>query len=116
MTGVDWLQKVYRLRKLPNWISSHEEVAQIVSKALRIAPEDVVIYSLARTSDKWENPPSKVGTLQLRALPELLRGDPKLDEWEVLISQQNGDKLILDTHFRGLTVLNDVEPIKHHSE
>ncbi|KAH7304158.1 hypothetical protein B0I35DRAFT_484642 [Stachybotrys elegans] len=111
MPSSDWSSKVYRLRKLPTCVSSPQEAARLLGEALAIDPELIVVCSLAKTADSWETVPSRVATVQLKTLPQRLREQPECDEWELA-----SHKLILDTHFRGLTALNDVDPNKHHSD
>ncbi|KEY73755.1 hypothetical protein S7711_10189 [Stachybotrys chartarum IBT 7711] len=111
MPGSDWSSNVYRLRKLPTCISGPREAARLLGEALAIDPELIVVCSLAKTADGWETVSSSVATVQLKTLPQRLREQSHCDEWELA-----SHKLILDTHFRGLTALNDVDPNKHHSD
>jgi hypothetical protein len=117
MSVSEWTGKVFRLRRLPSRISSPSEAAHLLSHALDITAEDIIVYSLAKSSEKWEQPASKVATLGLRTLPECIRNSAGREEWEVPVpGEARAHKLILDTHFEGLTVLNDVDPRNHQVE
>ncbi|KAH6640664.1 hypothetical protein F5144DRAFT_105787 [Chaetomium tenue] len=117
MTAQGWDRKVFRLRKLPSHISSLAETADILSRALSLPIDDIVVYSIGRTTDIWEVPPFKVATLQLKSIPTLLRDRLAEDEWSIpTTSNLPIDDLLLDTHFEGLTALNDVDPAKHSAD
>ncbi|KAH6617141.1 hypothetical protein F5144DRAFT_541013 [Chaetomium tenue] len=113
----DWSRPVFRLRKIPNGISNPAEAAQLLSGALAIPVKSITIFSLAETSNRYEVPPSKVATLQLTSVPSCISKAPNDDEWEVLIPEgSHNDVLLLDTHFRVMTALGDVEPAKHRAD
>jgi aminopeptidase-like protein len=117
MTAQGWDRKVFRLRKLPSHISSLAETANILSRALSLPIDDIVVYSIGRTTDIWEVPPFKVATLQLKSIPTFLRDRLAENEWSIpTTSNLPIDDLLLDTHFEGLTALNDVDPAKHSAE
>ena len=108
------------MRKLPARISDLPDVAALLSKAFSISTDDIVVSSLAETSDRWENPPSKVVTLQLKTRPQCL-GDAKKpidnSEWSIPVpGGQPNEVMLLDTHFRGMTVLCSPPSDKHHTE
>ena len=115
--GSNWEAKVFRLRSLPTDIQAPADVSKLLSTALGIPADHVSVCSLATTCNKWEVPPSKVATLQLKSAP---RPPPRAisdDEWSFPLPGGRTDQvLLLDTHFRGLTVLNDPEPGKHEVE
>lgn len=117
MSAEEWTRRVFRLRKLPNYISSRTEAARLLGEAVGLPADHVVVYSLANTCDIWDTPPSKVATLQFRAVPSCLREARSDDEWTVLAPGSDpSEALILDTHFKGMTALNDVEPVCHKTE
>ncbi|KAH8895466.1 hypothetical protein GQ53DRAFT_715140 [Thozetella sp. PMI_491] len=116
MNELDSSQRVLRLRKLPGRITRPREVAKLLGEALGIVSEHIIIYSLATTYDRWENPPSKMATLQLMSVPECMQQNPRGQQWEVPLPGAPGGTLILDAHFEGWTVLNDVEPSKHRTD
>lgn len=115
--GSNWEGKVFRLRNLPNDIRSPTDVSRLISTALRIPTDHVSVCSLARTCNKWEVPPSKVATIQLKSAPQLPPDAISDEEWSFPFPGRGSDEvLLLDTHFRGLTALNDPEPGKHEAE
>ncbi|KAI9164142.1 Protein SERAC1 [Paramyrothecium foliicola] len=118
MGAPDWSRKVFRLRRLPSRISSTVDAAFAASLALSMPIDQIAVYSVAGTTARWEITPTKVVTLQLKSSPACLGDDVRREEWELVLPGDRGDdeKLILDTHFYGLTVLNDVEPSKHHTD
>ena len=116
MDRCGWARKVFRLRKLPNHIESPYQLCELLGKVLGIQPDHVIVYSIARNSDPWEGIPTKVATLQFRSIPPALQQSSNCPEWELPLPEANGDTIIIDTHFLGLTVLNDVKNNEHHSE
>ena len=113
-----WVQIVFRLRQLPNNVTDPTDAAKLLATALQMPAHHVVVSSIATTLDKWEPLPSKVATLQFRAVPARLQNASHgEDEWMIeMPGQTSGQVLILDIHFKGLTPLNDVEPVKHRAE
>ncbi|KAI1451810.1 hypothetical protein F4805DRAFT_463413 [Annulohypoxylon moriforme] len=100
--------KVYRLRGCPIHLDK-SRTAELLSRELGdVAPTDIVIQSLATNLDPWARPPTKVGTLMFRKLPALVREENGNDEW-ILPVVGLEKVLILDTHFMGMTPLNEVE-------
>jgi len=119
--------KVFRLRQLPNWACTRATAADVIRRALDLPADHVTVCSVAKTSDIWEAPPTRVATLQLRSLPSLVRESREAKEWSFPIpaksthasSETSSDEdavLILDSHFEGMTVLNDVDPATHYAE
>lgn len=108
-----WKRKVFRLRGLPNYVSTCSEVANALSKGFRISTTDIDVKSLATTL-QWENPPSKVATLQFNAVPSALRSHLDDEEWD-LSPWCLTEFLTLDCHFLGLTPLNDVKGPEEHT-
>lgn len=93
------------------------EAASLISTALGIPLDNTVIRSLATASNQWESPPSKIVTLQLNSIPGWLQDDSReRQEWEISFTEAPAGKLILDAHFEGLTVLNDVDRQLHRTE
>lgn len=117
MASPAWTDKVFRLRRLPHYVTDAFEAASLISTALGIPLDDTVIRSLATTSNQWESPPSKIVTLQLNSIPGWLQYDSReRQEWEISFPEAPGGRLILDAHFEGLAVLNDVDREFHHTE
>ena len=114
MATQDWSRTVFRLRNLPNHVSDPAKVVSLVATALNVPVNHVTIYSLAKTSDIWEVPPSRVATLQLKTTPGCLQQALNNDEWTVPVPDGGpGEALLLDVHFKGMTALNDVDPTSH---
>jgi hypothetical protein len=111
----DWSRKVFRLRGLPNTITTFDAVASRLSEGLRGYPtEKIHVFSLATTLNYWERPLSKISTVMLADVPPFL-GDPHPDGQWTIPSRDNGD-LILDTNFLGMTPLNEVDSSVHSAE
>lgn len=116
MSASGWTQKVFRLRGLPSRISSPKDAATLLSETLGLPPDHIIIYSLAKTCNKW-GPTSKVATVQFKCIPPISDLETTSTEWTFRIpGSLHNEVLILDTHFKGMTVLNDVETGKHRAE
>lgn len=115
-TRPEWSRRVFRLRGLPNRVVERLDVSQLLSQVLDIPEECVGVCSLAKTCNKWESLPSKVATIRLQVIPGCLNSTSHLDQWELPLAEEPDQRLILDTHFQGLTALNDVKPEDHHTE
>lgn len=104
-------RRTFRLRQIPTDLD-RLDVAKLLQNALEIESSDVKIHSLAQNVNVWA--PSQTATLMLSATPKLEQMLPKGDdEWSIPVANLKHD-LILDTHFRGLTALND--PPNHIAE
>ena len=122
--------KVFRLRQLPSWASTRTAARRLISRALDLASDHVALYSIAQSSDTWEAEPTWVATVQLKKLPSLIKESREATEWEIRVSARDPARdpgspntgrdenpiLILDSHFEGMTVLNDVDPATHYAE
>lgn len=80
-----------------------------------ISSDDVRIQSLATALDAWGSPPTKTATLTFATLPSAIKSNISQGQWKVGGLGLH-DSLILDTHFLGLTPLNNVDPLKHGYE
>lgn len=109
---------VFRLRGLPNTVDTMDDVARLVNESLGDIPADRIrVFSLATTLNSWENPPSKVATIMFATAPSVVRDGFGEDEWYIPARNLHSNSdLILDTHFMGMTPLNDVEPLCHLCE
>ncbi|KAI9683271.1 MAG: hypothetical protein M1822_006136 [Bathelium mastoideum] len=105
-----WLKLVFRVRGLPNTIKNHEGVSELLGERLGdIRPDSIHVFSLATTLTAWE--PSKVATVMFASPPGLLQ-ETSVHEWPVP-SRNLDERLILDTHFMGMTPLNDIDAAHH---
>jgi hypothetical protein len=106
--------KVYRLRELPIHVD-RLAAAELLSEALGdIAPSDIRIFSLA-TARHAERPATKTATLMFDKIPVLVRSPGNKEQWIVRIAGLR-DSIILDTHFLGITQLNEVSDDEHRFE
>jgi hypothetical protein len=107
-----WSRTVFRVRGLPNDVKTAEDVASLLSSRLGDISDDCIrVYSLATALYSWESPRSKMATLMFQTLPSLIQESHGEKEWFVPANQgqPHVDGLILDTHFMGMTPMNDVE-------
>ncbi|CRK16662.1 hypothetical protein BN1708_002918 [Verticillium longisporum] len=117
MSAIDWTRKVFRLRKLPCTVANPDEAATFLAGPLGLAPADIVVFSLARTSDVWEVPPSKVATVKLDKTPTNVPRKTTEGQWEIPVPSSTPSRwLLLDTHFDGMTALNDVDSSEHSTD
>ncbi|KAI0861632.1 hypothetical protein F4860DRAFT_475705 [Xylaria cubensis] len=109
------LKTVFRLRGLPRSVKSPDDVANLVSKSLGdILAHDVRVFSLATNLGFGDDSPSKVATLMFSTIPSIIRDKSSRNEWETIIpGPENGHCLVLDTHFEGMTTINDVDYLSH---
>ena len=107
-----WSRTVFRVRGLPNDVKTSEDVAGLLSSRLGDISDDCIqAYSLATSLNSWESPRSKVATVMFQTLPSLIQENHGEKEWFVPANQgqPHVDGLMLDTHFMGMTPMNDAE-------
>jgi hypothetical protein len=118
-------RRVYRLQNLPPHVDrlmAAEVLADTFFDA-GITPGDVHIFSLASKVHNWTQQTTKVATLMFRKTPEALELSHQyygcegfeIKEWKFRAANLP-EPLILDTHFDGLTPLNDVHKSEHTHE
>ena len=106
--------KVYRLRELPIQVD-RLAATELLSEALGdIAPSDIRIFSLA-TACHAERPATKTATLMFDKTPALVGSPGNKEQWSLCITGLR-DNIILDTHFLGITKLNEVSDDEHRFE
>ena len=116
MASSDWRRTVYRLRGIPGNIQTLEQAAELLSRGFGdVSTNDIRVCSLATTLNSWMASSRKVATVMLKSVPRLLGNQPSATEWQIDVDTQD-EPLILDTHFLGLTPLNDVEAEHHTTE
>ncbi|PYH69627.1 uncharacterized protein BO88DRAFT_443625 [Aspergillus vadensis CBS 113365] len=113
---MDWSKTVFRLRALPDTVETKEDAARLLSKRLSdISTHQIWVYSLALTLNYWEDPPTKVATVMFDVPPSLVQRNPESRAWHIPARghDRNSPDLILDTHFIGLTPLNDTNHLQN---
>ncbi len=104
----------FRLRRCPD-TADEAALCRWLSRAFGdVTPNDIRIQSLATTLDPWGKKPVKTATLNFAKLPSAIESHIKKGEWKVEVD--GSPPLILDTHFLGMTPLNDVEAQRHDFE
>ncbi|KAJ8132836.1 hypothetical protein O1611_g785 [Lasiodiplodia mahajangana] len=111
----DLCNTVFRVRGLPHTIKTIDDVANLVAKTLGdISAHDIRVFSLATNLGFGDNSPSRVATLMFDTGPSITRDSQSKNEWEIPIGPpEPGHCLILDTHFKGMTPMNDVKHLSH---
>ncbi len=110
-------RKVYRLQNLPAYVDRLSATELVTSAISDLSAGDIQIFSLATAVDSWKKRQHKVATLMFRHTPAALRESKNQDgsdaaEWKFSVPGLP-EPLIVDTHFQGLTVLNEVSPSEH---
>ena len=109
-----WRKIVFRVRGLPIDVKHPDDVASLLSVRLGDIPSHTVkVYSLATaldfTSDFSGSPRSRSATVMFETIPSLVQNSPGKEEWSIPAQSHQSDEVVLDTHFIGMTPLNDVE-------
>ena len=108
--------KVYRLSNLPYHVDD-SVVAELLSRALGdVAFDGVRIFSLATSANPWEKPVTKVATVMLVSVPAIVEAQMNKSQWNLMVDKDVSYNLILDTHFLGMTPLNEVSPEHYEIE
>ncbi|KAI9148085.1 DNA repair protein RAD5B [Paramyrothecium foliicola] len=109
-------RKVHGVRNIPS-TSNLDSAAQLLSSLLNGYPVcDIRVFSLASSLRVYENPRSKIATVMFRVLPSIVQLNKNADEWHIAAAASASGVVILDTHFMGMTPLNDVSPAGHHHD
>ncbi|KAK3684319.1 hypothetical protein B0T22DRAFT_493833 [Podospora appendiculata] len=112
-----WSRTVFRLRGLPNNVTRLDDAATLIRDSLDLDSIDAArIFSLATSLSLWEMPPTKVATAMFNTPPPIVQDNPSQEEWHVCMGGLGSGStydLILDTHFMGMTPLNDVHLSSH---
>jgi hypothetical protein len=101
----------YRVRHIPIDVG-FSQLGQFLADLLDEDVANVRACSLAPSLQVWENPRSSVATITFIKTPALLDADQK--EWRVPLPGTVRN-LIIDTHFLGLTPLNNVSDEEYTS-
>ena len=110
---------VFRVRGLPAY-RSLQDMQGIIERSLHI-PSEISGLSIASLAEDFYRPSEQVATLSfLKILPETFSKAALSKEWPVDLFETDYDSatshrrtLTFDTHFRGLTVLNN--PASHEN-
>lgn len=94
--------RVYRVRQLPLHLENRGDVAPFLIRIASIlgAVDNIRVFSLAQ-----EKSNSKTATLSFNNLPSLFDNDE--EQWTLRAEDICGRNVIIDTHFRDFTVLNE---------
>ena len=103
--------RVYRLRQLPLHLDNPNDTARFLAS---IAPglgevDNIRVCSLAQ--GKLD---SKTATVTFKTVPSVFADDE--DQWTLHVESFFGRNVIVDTHFRGFTVLNEPRQCPHTAE
>ena len=103
--------RVYRVRQLPSHLEERGSTASFLAS---IAPDlraadNIRVFSLAQ--DKKS---SKTATVSFKIIPSIFDNDR--EEWTLQAEPFCGRNIIVDTHFRGFTVLNEPQSFLHTVE
>ncbi|KAI1412373.1 hypothetical protein F5Y13DRAFT_200005 [Hypoxylon sp. FL1857] len=105
-------EKVYRLRNLPLHVDRQSAAELLATCVDDLAPHQIRISSLANDVDPWARPPTKTATLTFHETRAASRFNSGPGEWDFPVPGLS-KPLILDSHFRGLTSLNEVSATEH---
>ncbi|KAK4454860.1 hypothetical protein QBC34DRAFT_433106 [Podospora aff. communis PSN243] len=116
MSASGWDRKVFRVRRLPDRISTPAAVSNLLSRQLKLPSDHVVVHSVARAAEIFGEP-LRTATLQMKSIPRCLEQALASDEWLIPVGGNDpAEVLVLDTHFEGITVLHDPAPGKHQAD
>lgn len=107
--------RVLRLRYVPGHLD-RLEVIKLLSKSLKNVEEaDITIFSLALDVNTLSQMPRKVATLTFQSLPATISS--RLQAGDVRIEVPGlAMPLVLDSHFRGITPVNEIPERMHTHE
>lgn len=104
--------KVYRLRYLPLYVDRLDVAKMLVGCIPGLQLEEIQISSLALAVDSQS---SKTATVMFRTTPHVVGQDPRQSQWDLPVAGLPAP-IVLDTHFNGLTPLNEVDESSHTTE
>lgn len=106
-------QQTYRVRQVPAHCSHFHDLARLLAHVLEYR-KTITVRSLASSIDSFESPPTKVATVIFEDRPHTLYDEQNHERSEWLVGKTIfSHSLIIDTHFRGFTPLNEVD-VDHH--
>lgn len=103
--------RVYRVRQLPLYLEYRGDVAPLLAKVAPVlgAVDNIRVFSLAR-----EDTDSKTATVSFMITPSIFDNDK--EKWTLQAEDVCGRNIIIDTHFRGFTVLKEPQLTLHTVE
>lgn len=103
--------KVYRLRQLPRHLEGSSSTAIFLASITSDlgAADNIRVASLAQ-----ENTDSKTATVTFKTLPSIFDNDEQ--QWTIQAKAFSKHNVIVDTHFRGFTVLSEPQNSLHIAE
>ena len=104
-------KQVYRVRQLPLHLKDCGATASFLASIARDlgVADNIRVFSLAK-----EKSNSKTATVSFKVIPSLFDNDS--EEWTLQTEVSCGRNIIVDTHFRGFTVLNEPQISPHTVE
>ena len=104
-------ERVYRVRQLPHHLEERGDVAAFL---VDVAPvlgkiDNIRVFSLARGKKN-----SKTATVMFKVTPAFFDNDE--GQWTLETRNICGHNVIVDTHFRDFTVLNDAKDSHYTTE
>ncbi|KAK7229266.1 hypothetical protein V2G26_001436 [Clonostachys chloroleuca] len=106
------MSKVYRATNLPGHVDRLGALELLARCLPDITLDDIQLGSLATAIEPWALTPTKTATLTLKTVPATISEDQNSTEW-VFPAAGLVRPVVLDTHFYGLTPLNEVEETLH---
>ncbi|CAH0020775.1 unnamed protein product, partial [Clonostachys rhizophaga] len=110
--GPEQSSKVYRLRYLPRYVDRLDTAKMLVGCIPGLQLEEIQISSLASAVD---NRLSKTATVMFKFTPHIVCREPSQNQWDFPVSGLP-EPIVLDTHFYGLTPLNEVDESSHTAD
>ncbi|CAG9984807.1 unnamed protein product [Clonostachys byssicola] len=101
--------KVYRLRYVPRYADRLDAAKILVGCIPGLQLEEIQISSLALAVDSQS---SKTATVMFKSTPHILDREPSQNQWDFTVAGLPRS-IVLDTHFYGLTPLNEVDESSH---
>ena len=104
-------RQVYRVRQLPLRLENRGDTAPFLAS---IAPvlgtvDNIRVFSLAQ-----EKVDTKTATIAFKSTPSIFDNDEQ--QWTLQVEVVCGRNIIVDTHFRGFTALNEPRYSPHTAE
>ncbi|KAB8532562.1 hypothetical protein FH972_025507 [Carpinus fangiana] len=109
--------RTFRVRRLPNNVNTTSTAGLLATLEPKLGPVgNIRILSLAHTINPRERPPTKTATIMFREHPAIL--SEQETDWVLKARDMLGypNDIIIDSHFRDFTPLNDVSADDHKAD